>query len=290
MIIFVKIYKSMEKINWIVEKNLFPEYEEKLVHIIKESGMNCYFFDDSDYDFDLIKKLKAKYTDKDPVIFYGSLNNGQKIMKQTNLNPGVYLTVNNYECFNYYGHFGNELMNESYMMLGLNDLYRLKDRIIKKFKTKFFIRPSNGYKTFPGQLIDCEEFDRDYYNLIQSYGGLDMSQLIVLSPYKNITNESRFAVIDGEIVDGCIYMIDGDKITERLFDGLAFDYVNKIKHLYRPDDAFTLDIAFNERTKKYKVLEINSLCCAGLYQMDLEKIVNAMNRMVEKTYNDYWGI
>ena len=44
-------------------------------------------------------------------------------------------------------------------------------------------------------------------------------------------------------------MIDGDKITERLFDGLAYDYVNKIRHLYHPDDAFTLDIAFNERTK-----------------------------------------
>lgn len=277
------------QVQWIVEKNLFPEYEEKMVSTIIESGMDCYFFDDSDFDFNLIDKLKSKYTDKDATIFYGSLQNGQKILKQTNLNPGVYLTMNNYECFNYYGRFGKELMNENYMMLGLNDLYRLKDKLIKKFKNKFFIRPSNGYKSFPGQIIDCEEFDRDYHTLIQSYGGLDMSQLIVLSPYKDITNESRFAIIGGEIVDGCIYMIDGDKITEKLFDGLAFDYVNKIKHLYHPDDAYTLDIAFNERTKQYKVLEINSLCCASLYQMDLDKIVNSMNRIVEKTYNDYWG-
>lgn len=278
------------KVNWIVEKNLFPEYEEQLVQFIKSSNTNCYFFDDSNYDFDLIKNIKNKYTEKDAVIFYGSLQNGQKIYRQTNLNPGVYLTVENYECYKYYGYYGDELMNESYMMLGLNDLYRLKDRIIRKYKDKFFIRPSNGYKTFPGQTIDCEEFDKDYNSLIQSYGGLDMTQLILLSPYKKITSESRFAVIDGEIVDGCIYMIDGEKITEKLFDQLAFNYVNKIKDLYHPDDAFTLDIAFNEKSKKYKVLEINSLCCAGLYQMNIEKIVNAMNKMVIKTYNDYWEI
>ena len=277
------------KTNWIVEKNLFPEYEEKLVKTIIGSGMECYFFDDSNYDFDLINKLKSKYTDKDATIFYGSLQNGQKIIRQTNLNPGVYLTINNYECFNYYGYFGKELMNESYMMMGMNDLYRLKDKLIKKFKTKFFIRPSNGYKSFPGQIINCDDFDKDYHTLIQSYGGLDMNQLIVISPYKNITNESRFAIIDGEIVDGCIYMIDGEKITERLFDQLSFNYVDKIKNLYHPDDAYTLDIAFNEKNKQYKVLEINSLCCAGLYQMDLNKIVCSMNKMVEKTYNDYWG-
>lgn len=280
----------MKTIEWIVEKNLFPEYEEKLVASIKNSGMNCYFFDDTKYDFNFIEKIKEKYSNKDAVIFYGSLNNGQRIMRQTDLNPGVFLSVDNYECYKYYGYFGDELMNESYMMMGLNDLYRLKDRIIKKYKDKFFIRPSNGYKTFPGQIINCENFDKEYNALIKSYGGIDMNQLIVVSSYKKITNESRFAIVDGSIVDGCIYMIDGEKIEEKLFDQLAYNYVDKIKNLYIPDDAYTIDIAFNEKTKKYKVLEINSLCCAGLYHMDIDKIVNSLNKVVEKSYNDYWGI
>lgn len=73
--------------------------------------MNCYFFDDTKYDFDFIEKIKGKYTDKDAVIFYGSLNNGQRMMRQTNLNPGVFLSVENYECYKYYGYFGDELMH-----------------------------------------------------------------------------------------------------------------------------------------------------------------------------------
>lgn len=142
-------------------------------------------------------------------------------------------------------------------------------------------------------MINCENpesFDTDYNALIKSYGGLDMDQLIVISDYKKVTNESRFAIIDGEVVDGCIYMIDGEKINEHLFDDLAARYVNKIKDLYHPDKAFTIDIAFNEHTKEYKVLEINSLCCAGLYQMDIDKIVNKMNELVEKDYNEYWNL
>jgi hypothetical protein len=280
----------MKTVDWIVEKNLFPEYEEKLVKSIIDSGMNCYFFDDSNYNFDLIKKIKDKYTDKDAVIFYGSLNNGQKIMKQTNLNPGVYLTVENYECYKYYGYLGNELLNKEYMMMGLNDLYRQKEKLIEKYTTKFFIRPSNGYKTFPGQTIDCKDFDKDYFSLIQSYGGLDMDQLILVSPFKKITNESRFVIVDGEVIDGCIYMIDGEKIQERMFDQLALNYVNRIKNLYEPDCAYTLDIAFIEGNKEYKILEINSLCCAGLYQIDIDKVVKSINKMVYKSYNDYWGL
>jgi len=279
------------KINWVVEKNLFPEYEEKLVSSIKNSGMNCYFFDDSDYDFNLIDKLKRKYNEKDAVIFYGSLQNGRKIYEQTNLFPGVYLTVDNYECYKYYGYYGNELFNEKYLMMGLNDLYRSRDRIFKRYK-KSFIRPSNGYKTFPGQIINCESpesFDSDYNALINSYGGLDMNQLIVISGYKKVTNESRFAIIDGEIVDGCIYMIDGEKIDDYLYDESAANYVRKIKDLYRPDNAFTMDIAFNENTREYKLLEINSLCCGSWYNMNVNEIVHKMNDMVEKDYNDYWN-
>lgn len=125
------------KINWIVEQNLFPEYEEKLVESIKNSGMDCYFFDDSDYDFDFIGEIKRKYSEKDAVIFYGSLQNGRKIYSQTNLFPGVYLNVDNYECYKYYGYYGNELMNEKYLMMGLNDLYRSRNRIFKRYKKSF---------------------------------------------------------------------------------------------------------------------------------------------------------
>ena len=40
---------------------------------------------------------------------------------------------------------------------------------------------------------------------------------------------------------------------------------------------------------EYKVLEIGSFCCAGWYNMDLEKVVDATNKLCVSEYNDYFG-
>jgi len=278
---------------------MFPEYEEELVAAIKESGAGCYLFDDTDiFKFNFDKDIKERFNDKDCTIFYGSLQRGRDIYSKTNLIPGVFLTLDNYECYKYYGYFGNQLMNTEYLMMGLNDFKRWGSHLsVPEFHNKIFIRPSNGYKSFPGQLIDLDNFDKDYDTLIKSYGGIDLDQLVVIAPYHNIIRESRFAVINGKIVDGCVYMVNGDKITERMVDDGALEYAKSVLQYLPPefpDPAFTIDIAYVEDAKfngedGYKVIEINSLCCAGLYQMDKKLIVNAMNALIFEKHKDYWG-
>ena len=52
-----------------------------------------------------------------------------------------------------------ELVNSNYVLLGLNDLKRNKEKFFEMFyrhcspEDEMFIRPSNGYKTFTGQLL-----------------------------------------------------------------------------------------------------------------------------------------
>ena len=278
---------------WIVEKYMFPEYEDELKTIIEESGAVCYMFDDTDYiKFNFDKDIKNKFTNKDCTIFYGSLQRGRELYAKTDFIPGIFLAIDNYECYKYYGYFGFELLNSTYFMMGLNDLKRKKTffKLLFGVNSKIFIRPSNGYKTFPGQIINMDNFDEEYEILIKSYGGIDLDQLVVISPYRNIIKESRLAVINGKIIDGCVYMVNGEKITERMVDDKALDYANKVLNLLPPeypDPAFTLDIA-DIGDDIYKVIEINSLCCAGLYQMDKKLIVNAMNELILEKYKDYW--
>lgn len=279
---------------WLVEKHMFPEYEKTLINSINRTGSLCYLFDDTDFiKFDFDKDIKNKFTDKDCTIFYGSLQRGRELYSKTNFIPGIFLTIDNYECYKYYGIFGNELLNSHYHMMGLNDLKRWKNYFtVNNNEDKIFIRPSNGYKTFPGQIINMNNFDKEYETLIKSYGGLDVNQLVVVSPYKKILRESRFAVIDGKVVDGCIYIFEDTKVDKRMIDDEAFIYANIIVQTLPndyPDMAYTLDIATDENGR-YKVLEINSFCCAGLYHMDKDIIVDAINDLCEKLYNDYWGI
>lgn len=53
---------------WLFEKNLFPEYEIKLVESIKNSGSICYLLNETDNLFDFDKYIKNKYDEKDCVI------------------------------------------------------------------------------------------------------------------------------------------------------------------------------------------------------------------------------
>lgn len=278
----------MKKIKWFIEKNLFPEYEDLMVDAVKKSGMIPFLFDDSDIDFEFYEYVNKRVQDDDVVFFYGSLQNGRKMLK-TKYYPGVYLNLDNYECYKYYGYFGEELLNSDYILIGLNDILRQKDYLVEKYKTSFFIRPSNGFKSFPGQIINCDKFESDYNALIKSYGGVDVDQLVVLSSCKEINTESRFVVVDNEIVDGCVYMINGQKIEHYEYDQKSYEYakhiINKINYI--PDRAYTIDISYNKNKDEYKVIEINSFCCAGLYNMkNIDKIIDKLNKSIIDDYYD----
>jgi hypothetical protein len=281
-------------VNWMIEKYMFPDYEDKLVETIKLSGSNCYLFDDTDhFKFDFDKHIKHKYTEKDCVIFYGSLQRGRQVYRETNFIPGIFYTVDNYECFKYYGYYGDFLLNKEYLMIGLNDFKRKAISLFTQFETrKLFIRPSNGYKTFPGQILTLEGFleANEFEIFVKSYGGLDMDQLIVISPYKKIVQESRYLIIDEEIIDGAVYSIDGELVKNvKIQDNESTALVKKCKSMYKPDEIFTIDVA-KLNTGENFILEINSFCCAGLYNLDIPTVVNAVNTKVIDYYKDYYNI
>ena len=281
-----------QNVNWIIEKYLFEEYEDKLVQAIKDSGMSVVVYDSSMSRFDNIQDfVKNKFTDQDIIIMHGSLQMGRRMLR-TAAYPGIFLTLENYECFNYYGYFGDHLLNSEYVMMGLNDVLRSKDKIFDIFGTdSLFIRPSNGYKSFTGQCLVKENFDTDFDILTKSYGGLDMNTLIVLAPTQEIEEEYRFVVIDGKVISGAQYM-DANTRTEwkAQYDkpcenNLAIAYVQLMADIYQPDKAYTIDVC---KLKKggYRLIEINSFCCASWYGNDLKKIVDAVNELSINEFND----
>ncbi len=213
----------MMKVNWIIEQYLWEEYEQKLADTIKNSGHNCRIVDDTDWKFDFDKDIKSKYFEKDCVIFYGSLQRGRQMWRETNFIPGIFLTIDNYEVFKYYGYYGDKLVNSNYIMMGLNDIKRNKQRIFETLYSKhwthlnnekIFIRPSNGYKTFTGQLLPWQNFDKEFDVLCSSYGGIDMEQIVLVAPEQKVREEHRFIIIDkfgsNTIIDGNKYMVDGE--------------------------------------------------------------------------------
>jgi len=282
-------------VKWIFEKYLFDSYENELVDIINKNNSKCYLMDDTDiFKFDMKKYISKNFSDDDIVFFYGSLQKGQYIYRYTKLYPGVFLSLDNYECFKYYGYYGNELVNSDYMLFGLNDIIRSenKEKIFNSFNTdKIFIRPSNGYKTFTGQLVPKDDWESELDILKRSYGGTDVDQLVLLSSQKNVVEEHRFMISNSggsnHIIDGNLYMVNGELIDERIIDENAYKYVEKIINNYTPDKLFTIDIAKMDNGE-YKILEIGSLSCASWYNVDLDKVVKEVNKVCELEYNDVY--
>jgi hypothetical protein len=283
----------MTNITWIIDKHLFDEYEKRLTESIEKSGSKYFFYDNiSVMSFE--ESVTSNFSDKEIIIFHGSLQHGRKISKLP-VYPGVFMTIENYECYNYYGYFGNYLLNANYSMMGLNDVLRNKDNIFFNYGTdKIFIRPSNGYKTFAGQVLHYENFESEFNILVNSYGGIPMNTLVVIAPFQEIVDEYRFIIIDDEVVSGSQYFDKENTGTFKpYYDKACIDkeviyFANEMSKVYQPDKAYTIDIC---RTSlgKLKLLELNSFNCASMYGNDYYKIVESANKLAIKEYNDLFN-
>lgn len=294
----------MKKINWVIDKYLFDEYEDRLATAIKNSGNNVYFYDDvcgkSFKDW-----ISGKFTQDDIVVFHGSLQHGRQLTHLP-IYPGVFMTIDNYECYKYYGYYGEKLLNSEYMMMGLNDVVRNKDLIKKIMKQewydksdeKIFIRPSNGYKTFAGQLLNTENLENEIDILLKSYGGVDPETLVLISREEKIIEEYRFIVVDGKVITGSKYMDENNMGTFKAYydkpvheNSHEFIFAQTVANLYQPDKAFTIDICLIDcgDYEIFKVLEINSFNCASMYGADYDKIVSEINKLSIKEYEDIFG-
>lgn len=281
----------MKKVKWVIDKDMFEDYEDRLVESIRKSGAEVHFYDDQKVE-NISSYLHKNFNNlNDLIIFHGSLQHGRGVLK-TSFYPGIYLTLENYECYKYYGFFGEYLLNSNYMMMGLNDVLRNKNRIFGRFGTdSIFIRPSNGYKSFPGQLLPYANFDQEFDIMTKSYGGLDMDVLVVVSPAVDIDEEYRFIVVDEKVVSGSLYMDKNNRKTftayyDRLCeDRGAMKFAEEMAKIYQPDRAYTIDVC-KLPSGEYKLIELNSFCCGSMYGNDYDAVVKAVNQTVLEDFDD----
>lgn len=280
-------------VNWVIDKHLFTEYSDKLAHEVVKSGGKVYFYDELT-NGPFKEFLLKTFTEKDVVVLHGSLQQGKQI-SHLPIYPGTFITLDNYECYNYYMEYGCHLLNEDYLMFGFNDLTRNKDKIIKYFDSfEIFIRPSNGYKTFAGQVINYSNFESELKN-IKRYIGEDNPLVLVSKCFKNL-EEYRFIIVEGEVVSGAKYF---DKYNMGTFEPYynkpcthddieLIEYASALSKLYQPDKAFTMDICKTDFG--YRLLEINSFNCASMYGNNYSTVVEAINKLAIKEYNELFLI
>jgi hypothetical protein len=202
---------------------------------------------------------------KDTVVrFYGSVNGAITF----NNHFAQVLDTKLLDCTYYYPRLGNWLLNHNCILATIDMIKSNESFYQNLFPGKAFIRPTSCLKEFDGQL-----FDR---NFIKSHLHINGNTICLIAERKNIDAETRVFIVNGKIIGGKRYMSHRNlcEITLNPED-MEYKFAEAAMSIdYDLCKNIVMDVA---RVKDdCKILELNSLCCAGLYGLDPMTYVTAL--------------
>src|SRR5690606_27025884 len=191
-------------------------------------------------------------------VFYGSLDFAQQVKREATWVPAPYGNNDYFKCSHYYPYLGNHLLAESYTMMPIGDVHRLRHLIFQRHgdDDTIFIRPDSGGKIFTGRLLYKESLDHDLDYI--GYDTIPESEMVVISSPRNIKAEWRFVVADNKVIAGSQYRRGGQKSISDQVDPKALKLAGEIASIgYQPARIYTMDICQTLYGHFY-LLEINS--------------------------------
>ncbi len=231
-----------------------------------------------------------------PVIFRGSLNFANYLLRSSEYYPLLFEDLKTFDCNNYYPMFTDItrygsptlLLNNKFLMMPIGILLAQKQFISKTLfplrdeDPKIFIRPNSGQKTFAGQVVSLNEFE-NFVKFIQENLGCTSNELVLVSKYCEIKTEYRAIIIDHKIISVSEYS-PTKKIVDLTDNTYLAGWIEDLLLDFTGPVAYTLDIA-EEADNQFSIIEINSLNCAGWYDNNVPAVVEASNQLAIKQWN-----
>lgn len=270
-------------VTWIVEDNVFPEYQNNLRNEVIRKGYRFEAITQPKYELAsaLTRTNSYKYLEN-PVIFHGSLGFTQRLMREQNW-AGLWCDLPKFKCSNYYGKFGDRLLNSEYCLVPAGDFERLRESSLLQFideNNSLFLRPDSGFKIFAGDTIKEDQTLKQF--LVNSV--LFDDDLILVAKPQRLHREWRFIICDGKVAGSSLYRKDGEDTTDGEVPSDVFEFVENCLD-WKPETCYTLDIC-EDSDYVLKILELNSFSCSGFYKSNLESIVRLASEAAIKEYEE----
>ena len=236
------------------------------------------------------KKTKPNYSEipnNIPTLYHGSWQTAEELItSRPDLKRALWCTIENYNCTKYYPQVEQYLLNRKHIICTLEQLKQNMWDVYRNFgiDSKIFIRPNSGKKSFTGQLLDIQDFDR-FWNHESNNQVTNENTLIIAKPLE-INGEWRFVVSnDQEIIATSTYMYQGNRTLIPCAPEGATKLVTKLlKILSPPDPMFTIDVS-ELKTGEFNLLEINSFSTAGLYASNKTAIIKKATKLATQIFN-----
>lgn len=260
--------------HWLLERRFFKDSDQSYSrlcenlarHGVKHSFCTVIPFSDDGVETEVV--LDAN----EPLFCFGS-NTLCKIMLRRGYKPAAFYSENS-SMPNLLEKYKDEMLNADMVISRLGDAN-------PSFEP-FFMRPAIDSKVFTSGLWskqELENFKADLKNIKDGeFSTVTLDTIAVCSSEKLIFSEFRYFIIDGKIVSSSRYKTHDRVTILPNVDHYIDEYVEKIIGIYQPERAFCLDVA--ETPNGLKVIEVNCINCSGLYAIDSNKFIFAVEAMI----------
>lgn len=271
------------KVHWLFDDTYITDREAmRLREAIHRQGMEAREI----RRIDLISGVRDPYPPDACVVFHGPVQATMSILRTRKWRPGAWLTEHNYRCSTYYPHFERFLLNVPYELCSLGTLTLSRNKeILCRYAVwnRVFLRPDSGLKPFTGTVVDLVDPDMSLASICYSR---DKDEMVLVSRPKRIMSEWRIFIVEEEIITGTRYLTDGETDMSPDVPEEVYSFVREIlaATTFRPDPAFSMDVC-SDPDGRLRLLEINGLSGAGIYEANADKIVQAASRLASKTYS-----
>jgi hypothetical protein len=220
-------------------------------------------------DGNTIESLKDEF-----VFVYGSYTLARIAKKY--FNPASFISPN-LAIHKLFEHYGNEMFNSDMIVAPLKTLECELD--------SFFIRPAEDTKSFCGEIMSREHYyewrQKILDNPPENYSTVTSDTIATIASLKQIDQECRCFVICDRVVTASQYKQDGKPFFHPHVDEYIIDYANDVIKMWKPDEAFCLDIAVANGVPK--IMETNCINSSGLYCIDTQRLIMGVDEL-ERRY------
>ncbi len=270
------------KPSWILERGVFLEGNpDRMKQLIVSGGMECieiqeapirsmgYLLILEDRQALLVKSLLPPPETR--VIVYGSIRLAHDLKGMWI--PTVWANSENFSCRTYLARWTRHVLQQDYVIIPFGEFASKAAELLERHgvNRSVFVRPDENLKHFEAKVILESEFESF---LRQSIA--DETRVLVARP-RALVCEWRFVIWRGAVVTGSRYSQE-----RQLSLGPAEPEARQAAEIvardpWQPEPIYVLDIGKTDQGE-YRVVEINSINCSGLYACDLEKVVAAMSQ------------
>jgi hypothetical protein len=182
-------------------------------------------------------------------------------------------------------YWGKYSVHQEYAFLPLAEVYRQREWLYSTFGSKklIFIRPDDNAKSFHGEVVAEPQFEH-WFEVANFYDPGPQCLTLVSRP-STIISEFRFIIADRKVLTGSQYKRDHKLEIAPDFADEAAALAEEIAKSceFNPHPIYVMDIAYTGEAG-YRLMEIGSVNCAGLYACDLKKIIEKASEIAEREW------